>query len=201
MTKNVSMLVPVIALLLAVGGHAQQSQEKPEKPAPAAQPQPAQKQLPVVPLKVTIVISRYQGDKKTSSLPFTVSVNTNDRSRASLRLGAKIPVPTSTFASGSAPNVVSYNYQDVGTNIDCTATTLDDGRYRLDLTVDDSSVYGDEPGGQSDTKKFGDHPAFRSFKSTNTLILKDGQSTQYTTATDKVSGEVTKVDITVMTVK
>ena len=61
MTKKVTMFVVVIALLLAVGGHAQESQEQAEKPAPAAQPQPA-KQLPIIPLKVTVVLARYQGD-------------------------------------------------------------------------------------------------------------------------------------------
>ena len=81
------------------------------------------------------------------------------------------------------------------------ASTLDDGRYRLDLTIDDSSVYGDEPGPQGEMKRMGDRLAFRSFKSTNTLILKDGQSTQYTTATDKVSGEVTKIDVTLNVIK
>ena len=191
MTKKVTMFVVVIALLLAVGGHAQESQEQAEKPAPAAQPQPA-KQLPIIPLKVTVVLARYQGDKKTSSLPFTLSVNTNDRRQMSLRMGAKIPI-----SSGGR-----YTYQYVGTNIDCMASTLDDGRYRLDLTIDDSSVYGDEPGSApGEVKRMGDRLAFRSFKSTNTLILKDGQSTQYTTATDKVSGEVTKIDVTLNVIK
>lgn len=188
MTKKVSMLVVVLSLLLAIAGHAQESQDKSEKPAAA--PQPA-KQLPIIPLKVTVVLARYQGDKKTSSLPFTLSVNTNDRRNMSLRMGAKIPI-----SSGGG-----YTYQDVGTNIDCMASTLDDGRYRLDLTIDDSSVYGDEPGPQGEMKRMGDRLAFRSFKSTNTLILKDGQSTQYTTATDKVSGEVTKIDVTLNAIK
>ena len=32
-------------------------------------------------------------------------------------------------------------------------------------------------------------------------MLKDGQTTQYTTATDKVTGEVTKVEVTLTLVK
>jgi hypothetical protein len=187
--KNVPILAAVLSLMLAAGGHAQENPEKKEAAKPTVSPQPA-KPGPVTPLKVTIVLSRYQGDKKASSLPFTLSVNTNDRSRTSLRLGAKIPISS---AGGS------FSYQDVGTNIDCVASTLDDGRYRLELTIEDSSVYGDEPGGQVATKR--EPPAFRSFRSTNTLIMKDGQSTQYTTATDKVSGEITKVDVTVNTMK
>src|SRR5439155_22057251 len=37
----------------------------------------AQEKPPIVPLKVQIVISRYQGEKRVSSLPFTLAVNTN----------------------------------------------------------------------------------------------------------------------------
>jgi hypothetical protein len=33
------------------------------------------------------------------------------------------------------------------------------------------------------------------------MILKDGQSAQFTSATDKVSGEVTRVDVTLFVVK
>ena len=42
---------------------------------------------------------------------------------------------------------------------------------------------------------------FRSFKLSNTLLLKDGQSTQLTSASDKVSGEVLRVDVTLTVVK
>jgi hypothetical protein len=35
----------------------------------------------------------------------------------------------------------------------------------------------------------------------NTLLLKDGQSAQLTSAADKISGEVLKVDVTLTVVK
>jgi hypothetical protein len=38
------------------------------------------------------------------------------------------------------------------------------------------------------------------FESSETLVLKDGQSSQFTAATDKISGEVTK-SITLTVVK
>jgi hypothetical protein len=44
-------------------------------------------------------------------------------------------------------------------------------------------------------------PWLQSFRSSQTLILKDCQTTQYTTATDKVSGEVVKIDVTLTVVK
>ena len=44
-------------------------------------------------------------------------------------------------------------------------------------------------------------PALRSFRFTNSLVLKDGQTAQFTTAVDKVTGVVTKVDVTLTVVK
>src|SRR5712664_3897430 len=54
-----------------------------------------------VPLRVQVVISKYQGDKKISCLPYTVSVN-SDRARASLRMGGQVPIVTTvTIGQGA----------------------------------------------------------------------------------------------------
>jgi hypothetical protein len=45
------------------------------------------------------------------------------------------------------------------------------------------------------------HPSFRSFHAAFDLLLRDGQSAQYATATDPVNGEVTKLDLTMNVVK
>ena len=44
-------------------------------------------------------------------------------------------------------------------------------------------------------------PAFRSFTSTFNVLLKDGQTAQHTAATDPVSGEVLRVDVTLTRVE
>ena len=98
-------------------------------------------------------------------------------------------------ASNRGP--VSYQYQDVGTNIDCFADQLDNGRYSLAVTVDDSSIYPDEQG--AGTAK--GSPSFRSFRATNALILRNGETGQFTAATDKVTGETVRVDVTLTVVK
>jgi len=116
-------------------------------------------------------------------------------------MGAKIPVvmmngPSLVGSDGkSGPPVGPIQYQDIGTNIDCRVFALDDGRFQVDVTVEDSSVYPDESG------KTSDRPSFRSFRASNSLILKDGQTGQFTSATDKVNGEVTKVDVTLTLAK
>jgi hypothetical protein len=114
-------------------------------------------------------------------------------------MGAKIPVVMMMMTNGpkDAPAGGPVQYQDVGTNIDCSSRQTDDGRYLLTISVDDSSVYPDEqlPGGAKG------NPSFRSFRANNTMILKNGETGQFTTATDKITGEMVKVDVTLTVVK
>lgn len=159
------------------------------------------------PLKVQIVLSRYQGEKRVSSMPYALSVNvlgnphnSNDRPSGvgTLRMGSKIPIKMMigpVVEGQKMPAAGPVMYQDVGTNIDCRTYALGDGRFAIEITVDDTSVYADESG------KTPDQPSFRSFRATNSMILRDGQSGQFTSAVDKVSGEVTRVDVTLTVVK
>jgi Flp pilus assembly secretin CpaC len=186
---SLSLAAAVVCVLLGGAGVSGQDKDKPL----------------IVSLKVEIVISRYQGEKKISSLPYTLSVNTN-LNKTSLRLGSEVPISTTSYTpaggdSKESKPLHSYQYRPLGTNIDCTALTLPDGRYRLDITIEDSSIYANErpPAGTSTTLP--DVPSFRLFKSTNSVLLRDGQSMQFTAATDKVTGEVTKVDVSLTALK
>ena len=177
--------VAVLLAVSALGGVAAQEQAADPN---AKQPQaaaPAPRRLEV-PLRVQIVLSRLQGDKKLSSLPFVLGVVSNSM-KTNVRMGVEVPIG---FGA-------SYSYRSVGTNIDCGAETLSDALYRLIITVDDSSIQLNAgPGssaGQSPVTK--DVPSFRSFKASFAVLLRDGQSTQYTSATDPVSGEVMKIDV------
>jgi hypothetical protein len=177
----------VAALLIAVLGAPGRAQE--QKTAAAARP--ASTVTPAT-LKVQLVLSRYQGDKKISSLPYTLLVASEERNRfsgrANLRLGTQVPITTMSRQSGdaNAPLVPTVQYRDVGTNIDCVVAALDDGLYKIELSIEDSSV---------DAAASGAHPAFRSFRVSDSVLLRDGQSTQSSSATDKISGEVWKVDV------
>jgi hypothetical protein len=88
-------------------------------------------------------------------------------------------------------------YKDVGTKIICGATPMDGGRFKLELAIEDASVYPEAKIPADGVRG----PWLQSFRSSQTLILKDCQTTQYTTATDKVSGEVVKIDVTLTVVK
>jgi hypothetical protein len=172
-------------------------------PALAQEPRPApaaRDQSPAV--KVLVVLSRYQGDRKISSLPYTMIVNTeeirNHSGRTTLRLGAQVPITTlqRQGSDANAPMLPTVVYKDVGTDIDCAVTLQDDGRFKVQLTVEDSSVEG---GGQG--KPTPANPPLHAFRVSNMLLLRDGQSAEYTTATDQASGDVWKVDVTLAVVK
>jgi hypothetical protein len=192
--------------LAAAFGGPVTAQEPPAFPIPVPPPIPTVTAKNLVPLKVQVVLSRYQGEKKISSMPYTLSVN-NDHMQSRLRMGSRVAVlsgsgPRQPSAEDKNTPFPSYTYQDVGTNIDCYALSTDDGRFRIEITIQDTSVYSEgrnDP--QGEPPKLKDIPTFRTFTSSQTLILKDGQTTQFTTATDKVSGEVTKVDVTLNVVK
>src|SRR5262245_39407631 len=89
----------------------------------------------LVPLSVDVTGTRYQGEKKISSMPYMLAVNANKLGQAGpalLRMGAKVPVSTIAAPPGNPAGTTGplpgpVNYQDIGTNIDCNAKVVDDG--------------------------------------------------------------------------
>jgi hypothetical protein len=82
------------------------------------------------------------------------------------------------------------------------ADSTADGPFRVAIRVEDSSVLGGPSKDNAEpTPIVGDMSAFRSFKANFTILLGDGQTTQYTSAVDPVSGEVMKIDVTLNVIK
>ena len=158
--------------------------------AQGQQPSPRQEK-PLTPLKVVVTISRWDGTKQTANLPFTMWVNSNDGNGTTLNMSQRVAYTSGRTDKGET----SYNYQSVGTTMVCSSSTQEDGRFRVQLTINDNSI---APGNQKDAAGA---PTFLSFSTSNYLLLRDGQTAQFVAATDKVSGEVTKVDVTVSVLK
>jgi hypothetical protein len=187
----------VLALLLAIlvlGGQRLWSQEK-GKPEETAKRAEAEKI--VTPLRVQVVFTEYEGEKKISSLPYTLLVNADDRGPlAAVRMGLRVPIEVST-------NQVQY--QDVGTNLDGRAEKADDGRFLLKLNVEKSSVYS--PGASQKPASVGGNeissrqPIVQQFRTQVNLLIRDGQTIQSTVATDPVTGHTLKVDVTLNVIK
>jgi hypothetical protein len=87
---------------------------------------------------------------------------------------------------------------DVGTNIDSGVRPLPDGRFEVFVSVEDKWVVN---AAQSSGAGAATLPFVRSFQTSNTLVMRDGQTRQFTTAADRVTGEVVKVEVTLRVVK
>jgi len=164
----------------------------------------AQEAARLVPLKIQLVVSRTAVDKKViSSLPYTLWVTANDKKPTSVRMGVQVPIVQTSFGQVAAGGFAtipqsSYTYKDIGTNIDCQAVSQADGTFNLDIKLSDSSVSFDQKESAQSPKGVA---AFRNFTSNFSILVKDGQTAQYASATDPVSGETLKVDVTVNVLK
>jgi hypothetical protein len=174
------MLTLLVVLAVAILGAAAQENPKPktEDRTPA-----------VTPLHVQVVFSEFDGDKKVSSLPYSFTVNADEhraRPGSLIRNGVRIPV-----SSGKD----QFTYIDIGTNVDCSATLQEDGRYKLQMTLDRSSILSDGSAGSNG------NPTVRQFRVDINQVLKDGQTAESVVSTDPLNGHVYHVSVTLNVVK
>jgi hypothetical protein len=181
--------------------------------SPVCRPQDKPKQedkpkseVSTTPVKVTIVFTEYDGDKKTKSLPYTVYINAPDAPElkpqwVKLRVGNRVPV----YTGGSTGNMT---YLDVGTNIDARAAHTPEGHFLLYLNLERSWPEGhtlvpvQRPPEQLDPNAGSfQEPIIRNFRSELDLKLREGQTLETTTATDPISGKVMKVEVSLSAVK
>jgi hypothetical protein len=106
----------------------------------------------------------------------------------------------SPVSSGNGPltsTPVTNFVSPLSTNLSSLVTSQNDGKFKIDLTLDNSSVVpGNSAPGLVTTA-----PSFQSFTMRNNLIVADGQTVQYASVTDPGNGMVTKVDLTLTTLK
>jgi hypothetical protein len=199
-------LFPLVFAFLALPGRSQaQDTPKPEATKPETS---AERRGPTATLRVQLVITRFQGEKKLASLPYTFVV-TAGGNRARMRMGVDTPIPTTTTSSDTLKALTSYQYKNVGTNIDCIAFDRKDGLYQLSIGVENSSALALEKGPSGAVNPGGPRvdanptgiPLFRRFETNLDPLMRDGQSVQTVAATDPVTGEVVKIDVTMNVVK
>lgn len=147
------------------------------------------------PLQVQVVIARKQSGREVARLPYSLACNADDDRRSSLRMGIEVPV-----AVGGGKGM---QYRNVGMNIDCQASSMADGRFRLVLGIEQSSIQELDPQALS-RKRLADAaaadgdggaPLFRTFNSMFATLLRDGQGATHTAATDAVTGEEVTVEV------
>ena len=203
MIRQTSCVTTTILLVLALAPRPAASVEQAPGTQPAAKPLPPS-------LKLDVTLSRLQGEKKVSSMPFTLWMLANG-ANVSLRMGVDFPVGSSVVtsgnenASGNRTTTVSsttnrVEFRNVGTSIDCFVNSAPDGRFTVDLRIQDSSIFTTG----ADTRapiNLSDPMAFRTFTFSNQQLLRDGQTAQWTSAPDKFTGEVLRVDTTLTVIK
>lgn len=170
----------------------------------------------LTPLKVTVVIVEMDGTKKISSLPYILYVNTDDaggQPTSQVRFGVRVPVTASNSANGQGSHV---EYLDLNTNLDCRASTVGDGRIKLNLSMDRNiagtersvEALGSTSGDRKSTAATGDgannsapSPIVQHFSSSYNLMIRDGQTIEATSVTDPFTGHTLLVSVTVNAVK
>lgn len=160
------------------------------------------------PVKVQIVFTEFEGDKKVKSLPYSLYINAPDApdwkssSFVKLKVGSRVPV----YTGGSTGNMT---YLDVGTNVDARSAYTGEGRLSLYLRIERSWVEGgvsvpvaksDSSASETPSGHF-QEPIVRQLVSEFDLKLREGQPVESTTATDPISGKVLKVDVSFTIVK
>jgi hypothetical protein len=128
---------------------------------------------------------------------------------SSLRVGIDVPIGTTTSvrtvpdsATNNATTATTRNttdYRPLGTSIDARASQMPDGRLMIGVNVQDSSLFTDTAPARGSTRPSG--TAFRTLSFGNSLPMRDGQTLEFASATDKVTGEVLRMDVTVTVVK
>jgi hypothetical protein len=152
-----------------------------------------------VPIKVQIVFTEFDGDKKISSMPYSFMVIADERMggnySTSLRTGVRVPVEV-----GSKDQQTIY--MDIGSNIDCGIRSEEDGRFRLLLTVDRSALYPNKsPEGERMVANPNGQPVIRQFRTSENLVLKDGQTSENIMSTDPLNGHTLRVSVTINVLK
>jgi hypothetical protein len=158
-------------------------------------PKTEERAKPTVPVKVQIVFTEYDGEKKVSSMPYTFMVIADERMggyySTSLRTGIRVPIEV----DGKDQKTT---YMDLGSNIDCGVRSEDDGRYRVYLSFERSSLFANKSAeGERLVNEPNGLPLLRQFRSSESLILKDGQTVENIASTDPLNGHSLHVSVTI----
>jgi hypothetical protein len=186
--KKVTPILAVLALLFyCLVGHAQEKTN------------PSEKARPSIPVKLTVVLTENDGEKKVASLPYSILVNSDTGGLAGhatystfTRVGVRVPVP----AGGKEGQAT---FVDVGSNIDCGVQTEEDGRFTVRLNFERSSLYFQGRGDEKGTIKTAEtgQPYIPTIRAQSLLVtVKDGQSVEVLTATDPLNGHVFRINLT-----
>ncbi len=162
-------------------------------------PKSEERTKPSVPIKVQLIFTEYDGEKKISSLPYSFMAIADEKVggfySTSLRTGVRIPIEV----DGKDQKTT---YLDMGSNIDCGIRSEEDGRFRVYMIFERSALYPNKSAeGERLVANPGGQPLVRSFRTSENLILKDGQTSESIFSTDPLTGHTLRVSVTINVLK
>ncbi|HEY2548652.1 MAG TPA: hypothetical protein VGI46_21435 [Candidatus Acidoferrum sp.] len=165
----------------------------------------AKAEVQTTPIKVQIVFTELDGDKKVKTLPYSMYINAPDANEikpgwVKFRIGSRLPIYVGKN---------EMQYVDVGTNVDARSAYTGDGHVLLQMTLERSWVEGEvsfpmTKGDCSQLDSSAGHfqePIIRGYKSELDLKLREGQPVESTVMTDPISGKLEKVEISFTVLK
>ena len=145
-------------------------------------------------LKLTVVISRFSGEKKIGNLPFVLLLTPTDEN-TTVQMSSSVPVPQQVAETGAQ----SYSYQSVCTSITASsAKETTPGQYVVSVRISDSQLLSDAVAPSLATKGL---MRTQQFSSSVRLPLRDAQTISYNAATDKLTGDLVRVEVTLNVLK
>ncbi len=205
---RLSVAVPILAAGVLVAGAAV-AEDVPPPPAPGLGTP-----VPSTQLRVEVVIARYEGERKVASIPnsFLLAAYPRDTPRgkhpkSELKMGVEVPIPVTTFAAASGEKggtlapATSFQYRNVGTNLQCRAREIGGGLFEIVLWLDSSTVYAGADAEGAAYEGQGARTMFRTFNVALRPLLRDGESVETVASADPVTGEVVKVSVSMKVVK
>jgi hypothetical protein len=170
------LLVATLAVGLLAGG------------AGAAEPLEA----PGASLELQVKVDRYQEDELLASSPQTLRLIA-DGGHARVISGVEMPVWT------MANDTLTTAFKDFGDSVSCKARSVARGRFELPCEVERYAPIGagagwSTSGPPATSFPLGDKPEMSMFGAHTTLVLGDGETARWTTATDPVTGHTVKVE-------
>lgn len=183
MKKGIATFVVLALFLSCPLGRAQ------EKASPSDKPKSS------TPVKLVVVLTEYDGDKKIASLPYSILINSDPSGHVAYssftRVGVRVPV-------ASAGKDGQSTFVDVGSNIDCGVQTEEDGRFSVRLNFERSSLYFQGRGDEKGTIKTAEagQPYIPTMRAQSLVLVRDGQSLEVLTAADPLNGHVFRISLT-----
>ena len=158
-------------------------------------PKSEERATALIPIKVQVVFAEFEGDKKISSMPYAFTVPAGDKSGvnngASIRTGVRVPIEI----DGKDQKTT---YLDIGSNIDCRIQSVEDGRFLVSLNFDRSAIYPNKSSeGETLVSAPNGLPVIRQFRTNESLLLRDGQTSENTLSTDPLNGHTMRVSVTI----